>query len=237
MIFIKLSLVFLTILNSYSENGALSRMREPGFLKELRLTKVRQKPEVKKLHQEFIKQTNTILDAPIEATPEKLTPYEDYKTRLRKKHPKQAQNGDVVDIICLNKELEEKEKKFLEERKQFAELLAKKERSARLISIISEIDHNWKKNMNKVAHTFTKVCGAEEKCLEQKQLHRQYQITTTATAHWNLEYAKELIPKVVTKDPELKNKLLQITQNAINKTEAEMHRIFDAVSSRKDLPW
>jgi hypothetical protein len=227
----KIYFILLIFINS------LAIAEDPSILDNFRIRRLHNISAIKEAHLDFIKKTESMMSSPVEATPDKIVQFEDSQTFFRKMHPKSTPHDDIIDFTCRNDEIREKENNFLKERKQFADFLVEKEKTLRIASLLNTTFLNWSSKMKELAKTFATTCGLNEKCLEKKQLDRQTQIHATAIAHWNLAYLEGLIINSDIKDTLVKERLKNIAEKAVAKTEAELHRQIDAVASRKDLPW
>lgn len=205
-------------------------------LEDFRLRRILRSPHVQKPLQEFITKTNDTLAAPTSVSPDKVLYYEPSREYFRRIHPTQTSAMNFVETICQDKDLSAAENKFLEQRKWFTQILTEHERTTKVISLIQQVYAEWKISMEKLAPSFTKRCGKDEKCLENRQLQRFEQINKTALAYYSLNYLKGISQKN-TRDPS-NGKALEVAANKYAEAvKKELLRQFDAISSRQDLPW
>lgn len=88
-------------------------------LKMFRLKRMHRKQHIYDAHFNFVKKIDAIVEAPVQATPDKIVFFEDSRTVFKRLWPTAGSVADPVDMVCKDPELSAAESKFLEQRKQF----------------------------------------------------------------------------------------------------------------------
>src|SRR4051812_20806561 len=167
-------------------------------LNEFRLERVSARSDVQRDHAAFVEKAEAILEAPLQATVDKLIEYTDCRSFQRNVN-KVGKMGtvDLAEAICADSTVQAKEARILKERGQQNAELAKLERSTRVVGLLSSSYREWDAFLRSIAPVFGKRCQRrDEHCLEAKQLARAQQLHATAVTRLNLRHLRGSLPKL-----------------------------------------